>query len=138
MSDALVWAWLGFAVVGYRYSGWTIEHFDAERRGVETALQGVRDAVANTPPDQPVLIVNQSFKPEYGVDTFPYFAGWASLYTIYFREPPGRPVYFIDRAAPKWYAALPNSPLAQALVPPPESGRDQAMCPARIPLMCGG
>jgi hypothetical protein len=137
-SDVLLWAWLGYAIVGYRYSGWTIDHFDAERRRVEAALQGMRAAVAQTPPDQPVFIVNQPFAPEFGVGTFPFFAGWASLYTIYFREPPGRPVYFIDRAAAKWCAALPNSALARAVVPLPESRPDEAMCPARIPLTCGG
>lgn len=136
-SDVLLWAWLGGASLGYWNAGWTIDHFDAERRRVEVALQGIRAAVERTPVDQPVFIVNQPFVPDFGIGTFPFFAGWASLYAIYFRSPPGRPVYFIDAKAGAWSAALAGSRLAHALFPPAEGRPDTIMCPVRVPLWCG-
>jgi hypothetical protein len=134
-SDVLLWAWLIGAALLYGRSGWTIDHFTAERRDAEAAVQGIYAAVARTPPDQPVLIVNE---PLLSAGRFPYFAGWASIYTIYFRQPPGRPVYFIDPHATRWYGALRGSPVAEALYPPPEGSEAEVACPTRLPLACAG
>lgn len=132
-SDVVLWVWLACAVFLYAHSGWRIDHFDAERRDAETAVQGIYDAVERTPADQLVLIDNV---PLMTAGRFPYFAGWASIYTIYFREPPRRPVYFIDPHAVRWYQSLGSSPLTRALFPPPEGGLADVACPVRPPLEC--
>jgi hypothetical protein len=132
-SDLLLWTWLGGAALLYVRSGWTIDHFAAERRDAEAAVHGIHAAVARTPPDQLVLIVNH---PIPSAGRYPYFAGWASIYTIYFRDPPSRPVYFIDPDAVWWYRNLRDSPLTRALFPPPEGGLAEVACPVRPPLAC--
>jgi len=132
-SDVLLWTWLGGAALFYLRSGWTIDHFDAERRDAEAAIEGIHAAVARTPADQLVILLNQ---PIPSAGRAPYFAGWASIYSIYFRERPDRPVYFIDRDAAWWYGKLGDTHLTRVLVPPPEGGLAEIACPVHLPLAC--
>lgn len=118
--DALLAAWLSALMVSYVRSDWRIDHFESDRVQTAAVVDAIQDAIDRTPPGLPVYVENRPFPPAFL--RAPYFAGWASVFTIYFRDDPDRPVYFLEPSEAVRRVGRPGSRLAAALIPSRPAG----------------
>ncbi|HLK12259.1 MAG TPA: hypothetical protein VKW76_12845 [Candidatus Binatia bacterium] len=114
--DASLAAAFAIGALLYARSGWRIDHHRGDREAAEQVVRSIRATIARTPPDRPVYIQNRPFPP--AIVGAPYFAGWASVFTIFFPHGAGRPVYFVEDDSHVRAVARPGTPLAAILVPP--------------------
>ncbi len=115
VGTAVLVAWFAGAGTAWATFRAPIDHFDEARRTTDAVVATIADALARTPPPGIVTLRNQRFPPAI-VDAL--FAGWASVYTIYFPATDDARIRFVEPLERVRAMALPGSRLARVLVAP--------------------